>query len=165
MSKQLLVIRHAKSDWGGADVSDFDRPLNKRGERDAPEMADRLLQKNLIPEHIVSSPAKRALKTAKYFAEALNLSKKDIQEEPSIYEAPVANILKVVNNIDNEYNFVALFGHNPGLTDLVQRLSGGDIYDLPTCGMVLIEFPFDDWKLVSAGTGIQKMYDYPKNDE
>ena len=163
--KKLLLVRHAKSDWEDLSLSDFDRPLNSRGNKAAPEMAKRLVKRGIIPEHLVSSPALRAFSTAKYFAEAFDIKKKDIQLEAKIYEAPVSTLLEVVNGLDNQYNFIALFGHNPGITMLSTILSDSDIYNLPTCGMVLIEFPFDDWKMISAGTGDLKMYDYPKNPE
>jgi phosphohistidine phosphatase len=162
--KQLLIIRHAKSDWGDFKITDFDRPLNKRGLKNAPEMAQRLLDKGIIPQLLVSSPAKRAITTAKYFAETLGFSKKEIQEEPAIYEATTSTLLRTINNLDNKYDFIALFGHNPGLTDLAIKLSNFDVANIPTCGMVLIEFPFDDWKLISSGTGEKKLYDYPKHE-
>ncbi|MBC7913981.1 MAG: histidine phosphatase family protein, partial [Pyrinomonadaceae bacterium] len=104
--KQLLIVRHAKSDWNTDASSDFDRPLNKRGARDAPEMAERLLKKHIIPQLIVSSPALRALTTAKYFADVFNIDKKLIQTEPSIYEASATTLLSVVNKLDNRFNLV-----------------------------------------------------------
>lgn len=163
--KQLLLVRHAKSDWNTNAETDFDRPLNKRGHKDAPVMAERLLEKHIVPQHIVSSPALRAITTAKYFAELYNIDEKLIQLEPSIYEAPVSNLLSVINKLDNKYNFVALFGHNPGITGLAVKLSDSSVYDLPTCGVVLIEFPFDDWAMISENTGEQKLYDYPKSED
>lgn len=163
--KQLLLVRHAKSDWNSEAKSDFDRPLNKRGERDAPEMAERFLNKHIIPQLIVSSPALRAITTAKYFAEAFGIDKKEIKTEVSIYESTANTLLKTINRLDNNVDFVALFGHNPGMTNLAINLCDTEVYDLPTCGAILIEFPFDDWKLISKDTGIQKLYDFPKNDE
>ena len=163
--KQVLLIRHAKSDWNNSELSDFERPLNKRGNKDAPAMAERLLKKHLIPQAIISSPAVRALTTAKYFAEVFNIDKKEIQKERAIYEALPNNLLNVVNGLDNKFDFIALFGHNPGITNLAISLCDTDIYDMPTCGMILIEFPFDDWKLISKNTGEEKLYDFPKNDE
>ena len=165
MSKQLLIIRHAKSDRDDPDIPDFDRPLNKRGHRDAPKMAERLLKKHIIPQHLVSSPANRAITTAKYFADILDLDKKKIQQEQDIYEASSSRLLKVINKLDNRYEFVALFGHNPGLSDLVMNLCNGDISNIPTCGIVLIKFPFNDWEMVTNGTGELQFFDYPKNTD
>ncbi len=165
MSKQLLLVRHAKSDWDNTKLSDFDRPLNSRGEKNAPEMAKRLTKKGLIPQQIVSSPAVRAISTARYFAKELGLEKSEIVKEPEIYEALTSTLMDVINNLDNSYSFTALFGHNPGITSVVSNLCNKDLYNIPTCGMVLIQFPFDDWAMVSAGTGEMIFYDYPKNGQ
>lgn len=165
MAKQLLLIRHAKSDWNNAGLRDFDRPLNKRGNSNAPEMADRLLKQHIIPDLMVSSPALRAITTAKYFADTLGVESEEIQLEGSIYEANVKSLLEVINQLDNQFNRVALFGHNPGLTDFANYLSTANIYNMPTCSVVMIEFPFGNWNEVSADTGELKLFDYPKNGE
>lgn len=159
--KKLLIIRHAKSDWGEAGLKDFDRPLNERGKKDALEMGKRLLNKNILPESIVSSPALRAITTCNIITKTLDLENK-VSLEQKIYDAPCSELLKIVNDLDNQYDFIALFGHNNGITDLTIYLSDADIYDIPTCGMVLIEFPFDDWKMVSKNTGDLLFFDYPK---
>lgn len=163
MAKQLLLVRHGKSDWGNLDLKDFDRPLNKRGKENAPEMAERLIKKSFKFDLIVSSPAKRAKSTAKFFAEAYNVD--DIQYEESIYEANTNALLKVVNGLDDSADTVIMFGHNPGFTDLANELSDADIYNIPTAGMVLMSFPFDSWKMVSKGTGDLVFFDYPKNSD
>jgi phosphohistidine phosphatase len=160
--KQLLLIRHAKSDWNDPTQKDFDRPLNNRGHKNAPEMAHRLVKKGFIPQQLVSSPAMRAQTTAKYFAEAFGIKKSEIQNEQPIYEGSASSLLKVINQLDNGHDLIALFGHNPGLTTIAVNLCGADIYNIPTCGMVLIEFPFDEWKMVSNGTGKMVFFDYPK---
>lgn len=163
--KKLLLVRHAKSDWNNPSLPDFDRPLNKRGDRDAPKMAEKLLNKHIVPQKLVSSPALRAFTTAKYFADVFNIDKKEIQTEPAIYEASVSALLNIVNRFDNRYDFVALFGHNPGITSFAINLCDTDVFDMPTCGVILIEFPFDDWKMISKDTGQQTLYDFPKNEE
>ena len=163
--KQLLIIRHAKSDWNTDAKTDFERPLNKRGLRDAPAMAEKLLNKHLVPQLLVSSPAVRAISTAKIFADTFNIDKKEIGVIPAIYEASAGTLLNVVNGLENKYDFVALFGHNPGLTNLAIHLCDTEVYDIPTCGALLIEFPFDDWKMVSKDNGEQMDYDFPKNDD
>ena len=165
MSKQLLLVRHAKSDWENIKLSDFDRPLNPRGEKNAPEMAKRLLKRGKIPQSIVSSPAVRALTTARYFANEFGHDKSGIVKVPEIYEALTSTLMSVINDLDNQFSFIALFGHNPGITELVRNLCNKDLYNIPTCGMVLIEFPFDEWNMVSAGTGEMVFYDYPKNEQ
>lgn len=161
--KQLLLVRHGKSDWGTAAQTDFERPLNKRGKENAPEMADRLLKRGFKFDLMVSSPAKRALTTAKYFAEAYKTE--DIQLEKSIYEANTTALLKVVNAFDEDADTVIMFGHNPGFTDFANELSDANIYNIPTAGMVLISFPFESWKMISRGTGEMVFFDYPKNSD
>lgn len=164
MAKKLLIIRHAKSDWNNPGQPDFDRPLNHRGEKNAPQMAKRLLKKGIIPQLLLSSPAKRAITTAKYFAEAFDIKKSEILREEKIYEAMPSTLLKIVNRLDNDLELVALFGHNPGLTELLNYLCDAGISNIPTCGMALIEFPFDDWKMISSNTGELRFYDYPKSE-
>lgn len=161
--KKLLLIRHAKSDWDDPNLPDFQRPLNDRGHKNAPEMARRILKKGLIPQLMVSSPAIRAITTAEYFAEVLGIKKSAIVQEPAIYEASSGTFLNSIHKQDNRYDFIAFFGHNPGITNLVINLSKADIYNIPTCGAALIEFPLDDWKMISEGTGHLKLYDFPKN--
>ena len=165
MSKQLLIVRHAKSDWDDLNLPDFKRPINSRGEKNAKEMAGRLVKKNVLPQQIVSSPALRAISTAEYFAKELDVKKSSIIKEPGIYEALPQDLLEIINKLDNNSDLTALFGHNPALTHLVRNLCNVDLYNIPTCGMVLIEFPFHDWKMVSRGTGELIFFDYPKKDE
>lgn len=164
MAKQLLLIRHAKSDWRNADLRDFDRPLNKRGQANAPEMAERLMRQHIVPDLIVSSPALRAITTANFFASIWKINAATIQKEPSIYEAGIKSLVSVINKIENQYDRVALFGHNPGLTDLANYFDG-HIDNMPTCSVLMLEFPFDDWRMVSAATGKVLLYDYPKSGE
>lgn len=163
MNKRLLIVRHAKSDWDEPEMKDFDRPLNNRGTKNAPEMAIRLLRKKLIPDLLVSSPALRAITTTKYFADTFGIPHSDILQVKEIYEASAATLLKIINGFDNNYQYVMLTGHNPGLTDLFVKLGGAYITNIPTCGMAMIGFPFDDWGLVSSGTGELLFFDYPKN--
>ncbi len=164
MAKTLLLIRHAKSDWGDLMLSDFERPLNHRGEINAPEMAKRLVKRELFPKQFISSPALRAITTAKYFAKELHINPSDIIQEKEIYDALTNSLMEVVNNLDESSNFTALFGHNPGITGLVNYLINQEISHLPTCGMALIKFPLDQWKMVSSGTGELVFFDFPKND-
>ena len=106
-----------------------------------------------------------AITTAKYFAEELGIKKSEILKEPEIYEALTQTLLDTISNLDDRSDFTALFGHNPGITQLVNDLCDSDIYNIPTCGMALIGFPFDQWEMVSRGTGELIFFDYPKNEE
>lgn len=163
MSKQLLIFRHAKSDWANADISDFNRPLNSRGLVDAPAMGKRLKALKIKPEMVISSPAMRALSTAKLVCHEINFPIEAIQTNKSIYDATCSQLLKLINNFDNGSDVIALFGHNNGITDLAVYLTDEDIFNIPTCGMVLISFPFDDWAMVSKSNGEMVLYDFPKN--
>ena len=163
MAKDVWIIRHAKSDWN-FDVSDFDRPLNNRGFRDAPEMAARLTKQPVLPGLLISSPAKRAITTAQIFAEALHIPPSRIQEETSIYEASLSTLLDVITHLDNTYKHAALFGHNPGLTELAAYL-GTTHPSMPTCAIVHLHFAHaDSWAEISAGTGDMRWYTSPKED-
>jgi len=165
MAKQLLLIRHGKSDWAEPGTADFDRPLNHRGNKNAPEMAERLLRKEMVPQLIVSSPAKRAITTAGHFSATWDIPLTSIQQEPSIYEANVTALLKVVSKLSNDVDRVAMVGHNPGLTDFINYLADAHIYNLPTAGVVVIDFLFDDWSMVSQHTGSLFLFDCPKKTE
>ena len=163
MSKQLFLIRHGKSDWADIQLSDFNRPLNARGNRNAPEMAERILKKDLVPQLIVSSPALRALFTARHFARVWNKPAGQIQLEIDIYEANTTALLNAVNSLSDDFNRIALFGHNPGLTDFANYLSDANIYNIPTAGTVLIEFSVDKWSEISYHSGRLIEFDYPKS--
>ena len=165
MAKHLFIIRHAKSDWS-FDVSDYDRPLNSRGFNNAPMMAERLAGYAVRPELLVSSPAKRAVTTAQIFAEHLGIPVNKIKLEPQIYEATPHTLLQLVNGLDNGTDSVAFFGHNPGLTLLVNYLAEEDIYNLPTCSIVHLRFDdVTDWALVSEGTGTNVWFSRPDKAE
>lgn len=163
MAKQLILVRHGKSDWGNSELADFDRPLNHRGHKDAPEMAERVSKINLIPEFIVSSPAKRAITTAQHFSTVWKMGAEKIKKEPSIYEANTTALIKVVNQLNNDYDRIALFGHNPGLTDFINYLTDAHVYELPTAAVAVIDFPFDDWFVISQHTGSLLLLDAPKS--
>ncbi len=163
--KQLFIVRHAKSDWGDFNIRDFDRPLNERGHRNAPEMAERFVKKGLSAELIVSSPALRAFTTANYFAKAWDIEPTLVNTNDAIYEANKTTLLSIINKFNNQYEKIALFGHNPGLTDLLNYLTDDFSVSMPTCCVAIIEFPFDDWKLISEGTGKLLVLDYPKSHD
>lgn len=165
MAKQLIIVRHGKSDQGVNGIADFDRTLNHRGNKNANEMAERLITKGIVPGQIVSSPATRALSTARHFADVLSIPHLHIIEEEDIYEANITSLMKVINSLNNDFDVTAVFGHNPGLTELVNYLADAKIYNLPTAGVVVIDFPVDDWSMVSQHTGNLMMYDFPKNQE
>lgn len=163
--KTLYLIRHAKSSWSDADLSDFDRPLNKRGHSDAPIMAQRLVEKNLTFDLIVSSPANRAKTTATYFAAGLNLKESQLTFNPSIYEAGEGAIVSIIQTISDKVNSLALFGHNPTFTWFANRLCGTNILNVPTCGIVAININTEEWKHFFEAEASQIFFDFPKNEE
>ena len=163
MAKQLLLVRHGKSDWGNNHLSDFDRPLNARGHRNAPEMALRIRSKDQVPQLLVSSPALRAITTARHFCQVWQMPADQIQNELSIYEANTTALLSVVNGFDNKYDRIAMFGHNPGFTEFANYLSDAGIYNLPTCGTILMRFDTDNWAEITSHSAQLIEFDYPKS--
>jgi len=161
MSKKLYVMRHAKSDWSHEGLSDFDRPLNERGLRNAPFMADQFAEAGRKVDFILTSPAKRALTTAGYFKRRLGLLDNQWDTERKIYEADVSRLLGIINRLDDAHNCVMLVGHNPGLSSLVQALTGEWVV-MSTCSIAEIEIPFDSWSMVSEGTSNLLSFDFPK---
>src|ERR1700760_4416089 len=121
--KTLLIIRHAKSSWDDASMSDFDRPLNDRGKRDAPAMAKRLIKAGIIIGRFVSSPAKRARQTAELFAHEFDVKEKKIRFVSELYHAAPPIFESVVDSLDDEDDIVAIFSHNPGITAFVNSLT------------------------------------------
>lgn len=154
-TKTLYIARHAKSSWDDASLSDFERPLNKRGKKDAPFMAKLLKEKGIKPDLILSSPAKRAKSTAKHYHEELG-SKLKVDER--IYEASLMSLIYLAQETFEHVDSLMIVGHNPGLTMLNDRLSDKSIYNIPTCAVVAIEFDSE----IAPHKGKQLFYEYPK---
>lgn len=160
--KTLLLVRHAKSDWGNPALEDFDRPLNERGKRDAPAMARRLLDKNINIDAIISSPAKRAAKTAKAFAESYDLKKSRLQFKEELYMAGPAAFTAVIESADEKFESIAVFSHNPGITGFANELTNARIDNIPTCGVFAIKINTDTWKNFRNAPKEFWFFDYPK---
>ncbi len=161
--KRLYLIRHAKSSWNEPDLADIDRPLNKRGKRDAPFMGKRLKEQHKAnPDLILSSPAKRALRTAKIIAKEIDYPKGKIEIKDSLYGSGVEAMLNVIQYLDDSLDEVMLFGHNPDLTSLANYLSNHEVDNIPTCGIFCVDFDIQSWQDVGKGKGIFKFFDYPK---
>ena len=165
--KTLFIIRHAKSSWDASNIDDFERPLNDRGKRDAPRMGKRLKEKDIQPTLLLSSPAKRALSTAKAIAKVLKYPKDDIKTDRRLYHADEETMLTVVRELKEKQDVVMIFSHNPGLTEFVNSLMDGelDIDNVPTCGVVAFKLDLDTWKDVDWGKGKLLFFDYPKSKE
>jgi phosphohistidine phosphatase len=146
--KHLYICRHAKSDRNIPNIPDFDRPLSERGLNDAPLMGDFLKSKNIAFDQIISSTALRAMSTALIFAEKTGFAKENIQSETSIYGADIPEIISLLKNIPDSCNNVAIFGHNPTFTYLIEYLAEYEIDNLPTCGVACIELDTDHWNMI-----------------
>ncbi|TDO22753.1 SixA phosphatase family protein [Pedobacter duraquae] len=163
MAKQLIIVRHGKAENQHPDGSDFERNLTERGRNNSAEMAERMKIRALIPDYLLSSPAPRALQTCEIFAEVWNMDKQAITTDESIYEAPLKALLKAVNALPDSSVKAAMFGHNPGVAQLALTLTDADIYDVPTAGVVVINFNADAWAEISANTGTMLLFDYPEH--
>ncbi|MGD8779994.1 MAG: histidine phosphatase family protein [Ignavibacteria bacterium] len=160
--KTLYLTRHAKSSWKDQSLDDFDRPLNKRGKRDAPFMGQLLKKKNILPDVLISSPAVRAYTTARTIASEIGYPPENILADKNIYEASSSELLDIINSIEDENQSAMMFGHNPGFTTLCHYLTGKDILNIPTCGIVKIEFEKNKWSEIEIGTGNLIWFEYPK---
>ena len=163
--KTIYFNRHAKSDWSHDDLRDFDRPLNNRGFRDAPKMGERLKQRGEKIDQFISSPAKRAITTARLMADKYNFPVDEIKEVERLYLPSIGSFLDTISETDESHRSVILFAHNPGITEVVEYLSGEEIGNIPTCGIAKIEFASaNNWNEISAETGKMIFFDFPKND-
>ncbi|MGH8461423.1 MAG: SixA phosphatase family protein [Stenotrophobium sp.] len=150
---ELTLVRHAKSSWADAGQRDFDRPLNPRGERDAPRMAQWTARHLSPPDLIVSSPAQRALSTARVFAAVLGIVDSRLRLEPGIYEASADTLMGILCMLDAAHRRVMLFGHNPGISELAQRLGDGTCDELPTCALASFSLCVTRWIDLADGSG------------
>lgn len=160
--KQLILVRHAKSDWNSAAASDFDRPLNERGKRDAPVMAKRLKERKIPVDMFVASPAKRAAKTAKVFAEVFGRDKDEIIFRKELYMAHPQVFFEVVAQTDDKHSTIALFSHNNGLTEFANLLTDARIDNIPTCGIFAVKADCNSWKDFTDAKKEFLFFDYPK---
>ena len=156
MPRELLILRHAKSDWDTKVASDFQRPLAKRGKKDAPRVGAWLYREGLIPQLIISSPAQRARETALKVCKCLDLSKKEILWDDDVYDADLSALLAVLARVPDDAELVLLVGHNPGLEELLCHLAGTDVDEppdgklLPTATVARLEMP-NDWSKLDHG--------------
>lgn len=160
--KTLLIMRHAKSSWEEEGLRDRERPLNKRGRRDAPAMGVLLRERNFRVDCIISSPAVRALSTAEAVAEELQYGKDGIEQDARLYGASSAQMLMVIHSWESRWNTVLMVGHNPGLTHLVNQLTGMGVENVPTAGIVTIRYAVEQWCDIGEVKGQIHSFEYPK---
>ena len=164
--KRLTLVRHAKSSWTEVLLSDHDRALAERGVRDAPRMGKRINARKLRPSLIISSTAVRAMSTARAIADALKYPLEFLQSEKELYLATPDKILEIACAQEDNFSDLMVVGHNPGMTDLVnQLLPALCLHNLPTCGVVAIDFDTDAWAKLAEANAKLVFYDYPKNPE
>lgn len=159
--KKLYLVRHAKSSWREEGAHDMDRPLKGRGIRDAHNTSRWLMEEGYQPELIISSPATRALHTALIFAKNLNCAYNEIRIEKKIYEASTKEIVEVIQSLDNRYKSVMIFGHNPTITNFVNKRIDHRIDNVPTTGVACLKFDMDNWLDLNNEAELL-FFDYPK---
>ena len=161
--KRLYLIRHAKSSWSNPDLDDFARPLNKRGKGDCLEMAARLAKAGICPDLIVASPAKRAKKTAICMAKATGYNKKHIDYYDELYLGSLSYHLQLIDKLLSKVDVLFLVGHNYTMTELGEHLTGSYLGNVPTCGIVGVEYSEQDELSSRAAAGRLLLFDFPKN--
>jgi phosphohistidine phosphatase len=159
--KTLLLVRHAKSDWGDISLPDQQRPLAGRGERDAPEMGKRLARRGVRPDLILSSPALRARSTAELIADKLDYKRKDVVIDGKLYGSGPDGLLEAIEGISDKVECAMLVGHNPDLSELAHRICG-EIAQLATCAVAEFTFDTKSWSDIGRARLAKAQLDYPK---
>jgi phosphohistidine phosphatase len=159
--KRIYLVRHAKSSWKDPRLTDINRPLNKRGKKDAPFMGDQLNKNQIKPDLILSSPANRAKNTALIISEKICHPAKKIVFKDELYEASERKLLDFIKKLDERIDSVMIFAHNPGLTQLNNLISNHYIDNIPTCGVVALEID-KKWSEVGKNSCNFLFFDYPK---
>jgi len=160
--KILTLIRHGKSSWDDAELSDWERPLKPRGKKDALLIGYKLKEENIIPDKIVSSSAKRAYDVAKRIAECIEYPESDIAITDDIYLAAMEQLIQIVQNLKDEWDHVFLFGHNPYFTEFANLFGTKNISNLPTTGVYQVSFDCDKWQDISKANGKNTYFLAPK---
>ena len=146
------------------DLRDFDRPLNDRGLKDAPHMGNRLKERGVHPDLMISSPAVRALTTCSVLASALGYPEEKIKTDKRLYHAAEGKLLTVIKECRNvrDPRVILVVGHNPGLTEFANRLLDDSIDNIPTCGIVAGELNIESWDELAWGCGEREFFETPK---
>jgi phosphohistidine phosphatase len=160
--KTLFLIRHAKSCWADMGIDDFDRPLNERGKKDAPEMAARLLKRNIPVDAFVSSTANRARKTCAAFMEAFHIPKEKRILKEELYLAPPQGFLDIIKKLDDKIEHVAIFAHNSGITDFANSLTKVKVDNMPTCAVFAVKVNTNKWADFEKAEKEFLFFDFPK---
>lgn len=161
--KKLVIVRHAKSSWDDPFLNDHARPLAERGLKDAPKMAQRLKKDKILPDAMLSSDAERAKATALIMAEVLEYPKDEIVFTHNLYLASAASLLSEIKKTKEGIKTLFIFGHNPGLNDLIEKL-GAEIDNLPTAGQFAFKFDVKKWEDIGSKNAKVWFFDYPKKN-
>jgi phosphohistidine phosphatase len=162
--KTLLLVRHAKSGWDNPSLSDFDRTLTERGKSDAKMMAKRIKEQSIDIDCFVASPAKRAKKTAKIFMKEFKKDEEELLLRPDLYEGSVRDFYHTIENLPERKKIVAVFAHNPGITDFINSLQCSPVHNMPTCAVFALKIKTKDWKDFHEAAKEFLFFDYPKNE-
>jgi len=163
--KQLLLVRHAKSSWDDFSIKDFDRPLNERGKKDAPMMAKRLLKRDIAIDAFISSPAKRARKTAEAFVKEYKGDKDRIILLDELYMASPSAFAEVIKKTNGRYDTIAIFSHNEGITEFANSLTDTRADNIPTSGVFAVKIKSKHWSDFADAKKDFWFFDYPKAEE
>ena len=161
--RRITIIRHAKSSWEDPDLTDDKRPLNDRGEENAPMMGDRLAAQGMNPDLLLSSPAVRAFETARAIAGKVGYPPDSICTDERLYHAEIQDWFEVIRTLPEDAKHVFCFGHNPGLTHLYNIFSPIPVENIPTCGMFDMGFEVENWPELARVKPATVNYDFPKN--
>lgn len=160
--KQLTLVRHAKSSWKDPELTDFDRPLNKRGRNDLPLMAERIFAQGLLPDLIITSGANRALTTARAIKTCLNIQDDAFSIQPEVYESYSETLLYLLQNSHDQLDHIMLVGHNPGLEMLGYYLTQETVEKFPTAAVMHMHLSITNWHELAEGCAMLTWFDYPK---
>jgi phosphohistidine phosphatase len=161
---RLTLVRHAKTEAAHSGQEDWDRALEPRGQRDAPEMGRRMKDRALKPDKVISSPAVRAISTTTILARELGIAASKIAQDERLYLASPKDLLTVIRELGGNAKHLMIVGHNPGLTEFADALSSErSIDNMPTCALYTVEFDIKHWSQLVPGSGTNPEFDYPKN--
>ena len=158
--KNLIIVRHCKSSWKDPRLSDFDRPLNKRGNIDGELMSNYLREKEKKIDKLILSTSIRTRLTSKYFIEKIHFNSISYLDE--LYHASYSEIIKIISKIENNFNNIMVIGHNPGLTELINHFTDMRIYNIPTTGIIKVEFKEAKWSKITENKGKIVYKKFPK---
>lgn len=161
--KRLILVRHAKTEPITDADSDFSRQLKKRGHKDARMIADHLIGKLMVPEVIISSPARRTMQTARIMAGSFSIPESEIKEVPFIYDGfSLEELVREIASLAGDKDSVMVVGHNPDIALMAIQFAGENFFNFPTSATAVIDFSVSEWSQLKAGTGRADMFVYPK---